>query len=695
MGGMVSIGKRWALGVALFCEVVLTSCGGTQSGPCVDEAALRARIRHELIVEMRSNERLAALRGGEGAAPDEPLAAEEADRIRVEPGDGPRRGARDPLVTIVMFSDFECPFCARVEPTLARLLEEHPQEVQIVWRNLPLAFHQSARPAAAAAMEAFEQGGDAMFWRYHALLFDNRQALSRADLEQYATRVGMNVADLGRALDDDEHEARLRTDEEVAQRVGARGTPTFFVNGRVIPGAQPFERFDELVREEIALARRDLARGVPRAELYARRMRDAAEAAPEPEPPPSRPARRQPDPAAVYRVPVEGRPSRGRADALVTIVVFSEFQCPFCRRVLPTIEQVEERYGREVRFVFRHNPLPFHQNALPAALVGEEVFRQRGAAAFFRYHDLAFENQQELERDRLIEYARRAGANPRRVAAALDERRHLATIEADQELAQSLGARGTPTFFINGRSLRGAQPFDAFAALIDEELARARERVAAGSPRRRIYAELLAAGATEPQFLDGEEGGAPSAPTDDPVYRIALPDRTPARGPADAPITIQIFSDFQCPFCNRVRPTLDRLLSEHSDVRLVWRDYPLPFHQNAMPAAQAAREVFRQRGNDAFWRFHDLVFENQRALDVDSLVQLAGRIPGVNAARVRRALERETHRAAVEADMRAVRDANAQIGTPSFFINGRLLQGAQPYEAFRQAVERARREGRR
>src|SRR5690606_24259265 len=109
--------------------------------------------------------------------------------------------------------------------------------------------------------------------------FENQRALSRADLERYAARVGMDVAALGRALDDGTHRARIEEDQARASRAGARGTPGFFLNGRMLMGAQPYEELERVVREEIALTRRDLARGVPRAELYARRMQDAVERA--------------------------------------------------------------------------------------------------------------------------------------------------------------------------------------------------------------------------------------------------------------------------------------------------------------------------------------------------------------------------------------------------------------------------------
>ncbi|MBX3274686.1 MAG: thioredoxin domain-containing protein [Sandaracinaceae bacterium] len=174
-------------------------------------------------------------------------------------------------------------------------------------------------------------------------------------------------------------------------------------------------------------------------------------------------------------------------------------------------------------------------------------------------------------------------------------------------------------------------------------------------------------------------------------YVVPIPARVPSRGPAGAPITIQIFSDFQCPFCARVRPTIDQIVETYpSDVRVVWRHYPLPFHRDAMPAAEASVEVYEQAGDAAFWAYHDLLFDNQRALDAANLVALARRVPGVDAARVEAAVRDRRHRARVESDMDAVRDAGMRIGTPSFLIDGELVSGAQPFSRFRTAIEAAR-----
>ncbi len=356
----------------------------------------------------------------------------------------------------------------------------------------------------------------------------------------------------------------------------------------------------------------------------------------------------------------------------------------------PTLEELRQRYGNDVRIVFRHNPLPFHQNAMPAAEAAEEVYDQLGSRGFFAYAVLLFENQRSLDRATLLQLATRVGANASEVERALDDHRHRDAIQADQQLAQARGASGTPAFFINGRNVRGAQPLESFVTAVDDGLARARAALQAGTPRARLYEALIEDGAVTPQIIDDGPDPDRAAPEEDRIYAIEVPRRAPSRGAPNAPVTVQLFSDFQCPFCQRVRSTVDDLVQHYGRrIRLVWRDYPLPFHQNAMPAAEAAREVFRQAGDRGFWAFHDLLFDHQRDLSEDRIVELAGQVRGVDARRVRAAMRDHRHRAAVEADIEAVRDAGARIGTPSFFINGRLLQGAQPYEDIAAAIDRA------
>ncbi len=630
---------------------------------------------------------------GDGTGSAAPADDEGIERFQVPVTDGqPVKGPEDALITIVEFSDYECPFCSRVEPTISRIMNEYRGKVRVVWRDNPLPFHQNAGPAAQLAQEAFEQGGSEKFWAMHDKLFENQRAIGREDLERYATELGLNIAQVRAALDNNEHNAKIQESQALATRIGARGTPHFFINGRRIAGAQPYEAFKEIIDDEIRRAEAMVRAGTRKNRVYAEFMRNARrEAAPEQPQQRDQPPQRQPDPNAVYRVPVGNEPTKGPADALVTIVEFSDFQCPFCSRVEPTMTQIVERYGRDVRVVWMNNPLPFHEQAMPAAILALEAYEQGGAEKFWAMHAKLFENQRALAREDLERYATELGLNMAQVRAALDNEEHKADIEASQTLARGIGASGTPSFFINGRNLRGAQPLEAFTRVIDEELAKARAKVEAGTPRNRVYAATIENGATSPQFVAAPAAPAePGEPDPNTVYRIPIPEDAPSMGPANARVTIQEVSDFQCPFCSRVGPTIEQVMREYvGRVRLVWRHYPLPFHQNAPLASQASQEVFRQAGNDKFWAYNHKLFENQQALSREDLERYAQEIGGINMAEFRSALDSNRHQARVQADIDAVNNSGARIGTPSFFINGRLLQGAQPFDQFKTAIDAA------
>lgn len=593
----------------------------------------------------------------------------------------PQKGPADAPVTIVEFSDFECPFCGRVNPTLKQLQSEYGNKIRIVWRNQPLPFHQNAMPAHMAAMEAFEQGKSEKFWAMHDKLFENRTALSRPDLEKYAQEIGLDLAKFKAALDSKKHEKAIKDDQALAAEVGARGTPSFFINGRPVRGAQPVDKFKEVIDDELKRVEKLKAKGVPAASVYATLMANAKAKAAEPERP-SAPA----EDKTVYKVPVSAKdPQKGPADALVTMVIFSDYQCPFCARVEPTITALLQKYGNDLRLVWKDNPLPFHQDAGPAAQLALEAFAQGGAKKFWEAHDLLFQNQRALSRSDLENYAKQLGLNVKKVQTALDNNTYKAKIDEDQALARSLGASGTPSFFINGRSLRGAQPQAAFEKLIDEELAKAKAKVDSGTPKAKVYEEIIKDGATKPTAA-----AQPAAPDANKVYDIAPAKDAPFKGGKNAKVVIQEFSDFQCPFCARVNPTVKQLLDEYKDkIKIVWRNYPLPFHKEAGPAAEAAMEVYDQGGPEKFWAYHDLLFANQRALNRPDLEKYAEQVGGINMTKFRAALDNRTHEARVKADMDAVEKAGARIGTPSFFINGKLLQGAQPFERFKEVIDEA------
>jgi protein-disulfide isomerase len=419
---------------------------------------------------------------------------------------------------------------------------------------------------------------------------------------------------------------------------------------------------------------------------------DPAES-PDPPPAPAAPPRQEPDPAQVLRVPAAGAPARGPATALVTVVVFSDFQCPYCARANATLAALRARYGDELRVVFRHEPLSFHPDAMPAAEAAAEAFAQRGNAGFWRMHDLLFAHQHELDRPHLEGYARAVGLDLARFRSALDQHAHRAAIGRDEALATSVEATGTPHFFINGVRLVGAQPEATFVRQIDAALAAARARLAAHpTPRAGFYDALMASADTVVRHVAPSPGG-PSAGegADDPdrVYVVAPDPAAPAFGPRDARVVIEHFTDFQCPFCARVAPTIAQIRERYGDrVRFVWRNYPLPFHDRAMQAAEAAMEAFAQQGNDGYDRFRDALFGDQQRLGRADLERRA-EAQGLNMARFRAALDGHAHEARIRRDMAAADATGASIGTPAFFIAGRFVAGALPFERFQQSIDAA------
>ena len=172
-------------------------------------------------------------------------------RVAVDPGDGPSRGPADAPVTIVEFSEFQCPFCRRAAPTVRELEARYKGRVRLVFRHFPLALHKDAPKAAEAAECAREKD---RFWEMHDRLFANAEKLSVSDLKQHARAIGLDGAAFDACLDSGRHEGLWRRDLAYAQSFGATGTPMFFVNGRLVSGAQPLATFTRVIDEELAAA---------------------------------------------------------------------------------------------------------------------------------------------------------------------------------------------------------------------------------------------------------------------------------------------------------------------------------------------------------------------------------------------------------------------------------------------------------
>jgi protein-disulfide isomerase len=169
--------------------------------------------------------------------------------ITVNPDD-PSEGKADAPVTVVEFSDFQCPFCQRVMPTLKELRTKYGDRMRLVWKDFPLTqIHPQAFVAAQAGNCAREQG---KFWEYHDKLFGNQSALQPDALKKYAADAGLDAAKFNQCLDSAKYEPRVRDALGVGGRLGITSTPTVFVNGRMINGAQPIEVFQAVIDEELA-----------------------------------------------------------------------------------------------------------------------------------------------------------------------------------------------------------------------------------------------------------------------------------------------------------------------------------------------------------------------------------------------------------------------------------------------------------
>jgi protein-disulfide isomerase len=169
----------------------------------------------------------------------------EQPRVKVA-ADGPARGPQGAPVTIVEFSDFECPFCRRAEGTVKQVLDRYHDQVRFVYRHFPLEMHPRARPAAEAAACADEQG---RFWDYHEKLFAG--GLEDADLQRYATELGLDTSAFQQCVSQHKTKDIVSSDFEAGKAAGVSGTPAFFVNGIMITGARPVDSFTKVIDKEL------------------------------------------------------------------------------------------------------------------------------------------------------------------------------------------------------------------------------------------------------------------------------------------------------------------------------------------------------------------------------------------------------------------------------------------------------------
>jgi protein-disulfide isomerase len=177
----------------------------------------------------------------------------EPPRSAVRAGTSPAKGPANAPVELIEFADFQCPFCLAASPTVKRVLDTYGDRIHFVYRNFPLQNHPDARPAAEAAQCAHEQG---QFWPYHDRLFAQPGKLSDADLKKTAADLGLDAPRFDACVDGHKYKPVVDADAQAGAEAGVSGTPAFFINGRLLSGAQPYDAFKRVIDEELELKKR-------------------------------------------------------------------------------------------------------------------------------------------------------------------------------------------------------------------------------------------------------------------------------------------------------------------------------------------------------------------------------------------------------------------------------------------------------
>jgi protein-disulfide isomerase len=212
---------------------------------------VRAPIKSMLTEERVQNVRDAYLNTLKAKTPVRVML--DPPRSTVRAATSPAKGPTDAPIELIEFADFQCPFCLAASPTVKRVLDTYGNRIRFVYRNFPLQNHPDARPAAEAAQCANEQG---QFWAYHDRLFAVPGKLSDADLKQTAVDLGLDPARFNTCVDQHQYKSVVEADAQAGADAGVSGTPAFFINGRLLSGAQPYDAFKRVIDEELELKKR-------------------------------------------------------------------------------------------------------------------------------------------------------------------------------------------------------------------------------------------------------------------------------------------------------------------------------------------------------------------------------------------------------------------------------------------------------
>jgi len=404
------------------------------------------------------------------------------------------------------------------------------------------------------------------------------------------------------------------------------------------------------------------------------------------------------DDANTYTFDLSTAPKEGPDTAKLTFVVFSDFECPFCKRYATTIREITKKYPNDVKSVFMNFPLhnecnealsrPFHAKA---CFTAEAALEANAQGKFWEMHDWLFQNQQTMSPETIVAFAGPAGMDGAKIQEAMDTQKYRDVLLAQAKQLLPTGSRGTPTVFINGKKVLNLRWDDVkmVSDFIDSLLNPTEEK------KPTVQASVANPGQLPPVNVVLEDGTRleerlqnlitrleaiklqqqpqrpqperPKGPDPNRQYPFKLEGK-PSLGPANAPVTLVVFSDFTCPFCFKASEAYTSLQKEFPDqLRIVWKNTPNPGHKFSAEAHEAAMAAFAQ---GKFWEMHDAIFQNRDKISPELLRQLAVDL-GLDMTKYDAAIKDHAQKQMIVDD---VTEAN-QTGvnsTPTLFLNGRL-----------------------
>lgn len=424
------------------------------ASPTPDESPTPELVASPTLDESPTPDEIVTERATETATREVPqvgLAGGEYQEGFTEQGE-PFKGSLDADVVIEEFSSYQCPYCGKYfRETYPQIMANYVETGQVlyIYRDFPLQSQPQSPLAAQAANCAGLVGDGSRYWAMHDRLFESQQEwlgkVSAATIfTGYAADLGLDNAAFGKCLDSQATQTAVEADAQEGMARGVRGTPTFFINGQALVGAQPYATVAQAI--EAALAGET--------------------------PPATEPAAPALTPTPVTIAPVDEAMALGNPEAPVTIVEFSDYQCPFCERhfqeTWPRIKADFVDTGR-VRYVFKDFPITSIHPQAPKAHEAARCAGEQGA--YWEMHDRIFEGQPEWAGKPkhvkvLRGYALELKLDTAAFDACLDGGRWTQDVQSDLNEGVALGVRGTPTFFIEGDPLVGAQPYEVFQQAI-------------------------------------------------------------------------------------------------------------------------------------------------------------------------------------------------------------------------------------